>query len=87
MNLITRLVYVIPMIHIVDVPAAGYAVSTMRKEVIRCLMVQQWGRFSSFGGRAASFIGMTAGGIIPQSTLPSIEAAVRMVSRAGASGR
>ena len=58
-----------------------------RKEVIRCLMVQQWGRFSSFGGRTASFIGMTAGGILPQSTLPSIEAAVRMVSRAGTSGR
>jgi hypothetical protein len=24
-----------------------------RKEVIRCLMVQQWGRFSSFGGLAS----------------------------------
>lgn len=27
-----------------------------RKEVIRCLMVQQWGRFSSFGGFAAELV-------------------------------
>jgi len=39
------------MIH--AVPGFRYDRFNKRKEVIRCLMVQQWGRFSSFGRRAA----------------------------------
>jgi hypothetical protein len=34
----------------------GALVFNQRKEVIRCLMVQQWGRFSSFGGLASEIV-------------------------------
>jgi hypothetical protein len=51
-----------------DVATLATNVINQRKEVIRCLMVQQWGRFSSFGGRASKGRRARAGGILLQST-------------------
>lgn len=42
---------------LLGVGATRHLAINKRKEVIRCLMVQQWGRFSSFGGSASDRVG------------------------------